>query len=103
MARMIFVNLPVKDVAKSTAFYPAIGFTRDPRFGNDVASAMNGSDGITLMILGHDFHRSSSRTRRSPTLRRDGRVPRRPGARTGLKLPATAAAGTARVSGMRMQ
>lgn len=83
MARMIFVNLPAKDVAKSTAFYQAIGFTRDPRFGNEVASAMNGSDGITVMILGHDFHRtfiphkeiadSTPRWPRSPTARRTNR------------------------------
>ncbi|HEV7288020.1 VOC family protein [Sphingomonas sp.] len=56
MPRMIFVNLPVKDVAASTAFYEAIGFTRDPRFSNEVASAMMWSDTITLMILGHDFY-----------------------------------------------
>jgi len=56
MTKMIFVNLPVKDVAKSTAFYEAIGFTKDPRFSNEMASAMQWSDTITLMILGHDFY-----------------------------------------------
>ncbi|MCR5871155.1 MULTISPECIES: VOC family protein [unclassified Sphingomonas] len=56
MAKMIFVNLPVRDVAASTAFYEAIGFTRDPRFSNEMASAMQWSDEITLMILGHDFY-----------------------------------------------
>ena len=56
MTKMIFVNLPVKDVAKSTAFYGAIGFTKDPRFSNEMASAMQWSDTITLMILGHDFY-----------------------------------------------
>ena len=56
MAKMIFVNLPVKDVAASTAFYEAIGFTKDPRFSNEMASAMQWSDTITLMILGHDFY-----------------------------------------------
>ena len=30
MPKMIFVNLPVTDVARSTAFYEAIGMTRDP-------------------------------------------------------------------------
>ncbi len=56
MAKMIFVNLPVKDVARSTAFYEAIGFTKDARFSNEVASAMMWSEEITLMILGHDFY-----------------------------------------------
>jgi uncharacterized protein len=55
---MIFVNLPVRDVAKATTFYEAIGFTRDPRFSNDRASAMVWSDTISFMLLGHDFYRS---------------------------------------------
>lgn len=55
MPRMIFVNLPVSDVARATAFYEAIGCTRDPRFSNDVASAMRWSDEIMFMLLSHDF------------------------------------------------
>ena len=56
MARMIFVNLPVKDVARSTAFYEAIGFTKDARFSNEHASAMVWSETITVMILARDFY-----------------------------------------------
>jgi uncharacterized protein len=55
MPQMIFVNLPVTDVAKSTAFYEAIGCTKDPRFSNEVASAMQFSDSIMFMLLGRDF------------------------------------------------
>jgi predicted lactoylglutathione lyase len=55
MPQMIFINLPVRDVAKSTAFYQAIGCTRDERFSGDHASAMVLSDTITFMILGHEF------------------------------------------------
>ena len=55
MPQMIFVNLPVKDVAKSTAFYEAIGCTKDERFSNEMASAMQLSDEIVFMILGRDF------------------------------------------------
>jgi uncharacterized protein len=58
MPRMIFVNLPVKDVAASTRFYEALGFTRDARFSNEQASAMIWSDTISFMLLGHDFYRS---------------------------------------------
>jgi predicted lactoylglutathione lyase len=58
MTQMIFVNLPVTDVAKSTAFYEAIGCTRDPRFSNEVASAMQLSDEIVFMILSHDFFKT---------------------------------------------
>ncbi|WP_404336990.1 VOC family protein [Sphingomonas sp. MMS12-HWE2-04] len=55
MPQMIFVNLPVTDVARSTVFYEAIGLTKDPRFSNGQASAMQLSDTIVFMILSHDF------------------------------------------------
>ncbi|WP_338501846.1 VOC family protein [Sphingomonas kaistensis] len=55
MARMIFINLPVADVAKATAFYEAIGLTKNPAFSNDVASAMVWSDIIHVMLLSRDF------------------------------------------------
>ena len=53
---MIFVNLPVADVAASTAFYRALGMTLDPRFSNAQASAMVWSDTISFMLLSHDFY-----------------------------------------------
>ena len=56
MTRMIFINLPVDDVARSTAFYQAIGFTKDDRFSNDQASAMVWSDAISVMLLDHAFY-----------------------------------------------
>lgn len=55
MAKMIFVNLPVADVAASTAFYEAIGATRNPQLSQDgAASAMVFSDTITFMLLSHE-------------------------------------------------
>ena len=30
MSKMIFVNLPVRDLAASTAFYEAVGGTKNP-------------------------------------------------------------------------
>jgi predicted lactoylglutathione lyase len=56
--QMIFVNLPVADVARSTAFYEAIGCVQDPRFSNEQASSMQLSDTIVFMLLGHDFFRT---------------------------------------------
>jgi uncharacterized protein len=56
MTQMIFVNLPVADVAASTAFYEAIGFTKDPRFSNEEASAMRWSETISFMLLSHRFY-----------------------------------------------
>ena len=54
--RMIFVNLPVKDVAASTAFYEAIGLTRNEAFSNAQAAAMNWTDTIHVMLLDHAFY-----------------------------------------------
>ena len=55
MPRMIFVNLPVADVAKSTAFYEALGFERNAAFSNDQASSMMWSDTIVVMLLAKPF------------------------------------------------
>lgn len=54
MAKMIFVNLPVADVAKATAFYEAIGCTHDISFcKGPEASMLVWSDTITFMLLDH--------------------------------------------------
>lgn len=58
MAKRIFVNLPVTDLAASTAFYEAIGMTRDPRFSNGAATAMVWTDAIGFMLLTHDLYRT---------------------------------------------
>ena len=55
MTKMIFVNLPVSDLAKATAFYQAVGFEKNDKFSNDVASGMVWSDVIHVMLLTHDF------------------------------------------------
>ncbi len=58
MPKMIFVNLPVGDVARATAFYEALGFEKNPQFSNEQASSMVWSDTIHFMLLSHDFFRS---------------------------------------------
>ncbi|MBX7483095.1 VOC family protein [Qipengyuania qiaonensis] len=55
MTQMIFVNLPVSDLAASTRFYEAVGFTRNPQFSNEMAACMVLSDAIHVMLLTHDF------------------------------------------------
>ena len=54
MSRMIFVNLPVTDLAASTTFYTAIGFTKNPEFSDDTASCMVLTNAISVMLLTHD-------------------------------------------------
>ena len=66
MAKMIFVNLPVKDLAVSKRFYEGIGCQNNPQFTDANAAMMVWSDTISFMLLTHGFSRPSRR-RRSPT------------------------------------
>ncbi|KGM54726.1 lactoylglutathione lyase [Lysobacter daejeonensis GH1-9] len=58
MTRMIFVNLPVADLAASMAFYEALGFTNNPQFTDDTAACMVWSETINVMLLTHDKWRT---------------------------------------------
>jgi predicted lactoylglutathione lyase len=57
MAKLIFVNLPVSDLARATAFYEAIGAVKNEQFCDDTASCMVFSDTIHAMLLTHDKFR----------------------------------------------
>lgn len=54
MVNKIFVNLPVKDLDKSTAFFKAIGFSFNPQFTDESAACMVLSDDIYAMLLTHE-------------------------------------------------
>ncbi|HRD58531.1 MAG TPA: glyoxalase/bleomycin resistance/extradiol dioxygenase family protein [Ferruginibacter sp.] len=54
MSKQVFINLPVKDLKKSMAFYEALGFTNNPQFTDDSAACMVWSDAIFVMLLTHD-------------------------------------------------
>ncbi|RYZ70652.1 MAG: lactoylglutathione lyase [Lysobacteraceae bacterium] len=54
MPRMIFVNLPVADLAASMKFYEALGFSNNPQFTDHTAACMVWSDTIHVMLLTHD-------------------------------------------------
>ncbi|MGH6786458.1 MAG: VOC family protein [Novosphingobium sp.] len=55
---MIFVNLPVADLARAKSFYEALGFTENPQFSDETAACMVLSETIYVMILSHDKWRS---------------------------------------------
>ena len=57
MAKMIFVNLPVSDLARSTAFYQAVGGEKNPQFCDGTASCMVFSDAIHVLLMTHDKYR----------------------------------------------
>lgn len=52
--KMIFVNIPVTDLARSVAFYEAVGATKNPQFSDDTAACMVLSETIYVMLLTHD-------------------------------------------------
>jgi hypothetical protein len=54
---MIFINLPVGDLARATAFYQAVGAKKNAQFSDDTASCMVLSDTIHVMLLTHDKFR----------------------------------------------
>jgi uncharacterized protein len=56
MPKMIFINLPVQDLAASTRFYEAIGCTKNPQFSDKNASSMVWSDAITFQLLSRDYY-----------------------------------------------
>ena len=53
MAKQIFINLPVRDLAKSKAFYEAVGAVNNPQFSDDTSACMVLSDAIFVMLLTH--------------------------------------------------
>src|ERR1700743_2127476 len=57
MAKMIFVNLPVSDLARSTAFYQAIGAVKNEQFSDNGCSCIAFSDTIQTMLMTHDKYR----------------------------------------------
>jgi len=57
MAKLIFVNLPVTDLQRATAFYEAVGAAKNQQFCDDTASCMVFSETIHTMLLTHDKFR----------------------------------------------
>ncbi len=51
MATKIFVNLPVKSLDKSVAFFTRLGFTFNPQFTDETATCMIVSEDIFVMLL----------------------------------------------------
>ncbi len=56
MPRMIFLNLPVRDLDAATRFYEAIGCTRNEQFSDERAASMMWSDAIIFQLLTHEYY-----------------------------------------------
>jgi predicted lactoylglutathione lyase len=55
MASQIFVNLPVKDLARSVEFFSKLGYSFDPRFTGEHATSMIVGENIYVMLLVESF------------------------------------------------
>ena len=69
MTKMLFVSLPVADLAASTAFYEALGFERNPQLCDDTGACMVWSEAIQVMLI------TDVRTPGSPYRESDTDVP----------------------------
>lgn len=56
--RKLFVNLCVRDVARSKAFFAKLGFEFDARFSNENALSMIVSPEASVMLLAEPFFRT---------------------------------------------
>jgi predicted lactoylglutathione lyase len=55
MFRQIFVNLPVKDMARSQAFFKALGLSFNPRFTNEQGACLEIGENFYAMLLVEPF------------------------------------------------
>ncbi|MDR7150799.1 putative lactoylglutathione lyase [Hydrogenophaga palleronii] len=55
MLRQIFVNLPIKDMARSQAFFKALGLTFNQQFTNEQGACLQIADNIYAMLLVEPF------------------------------------------------
>jgi uncharacterized protein len=55
MHSQIFVNLPVKDLKRSVAFFTKLGYTFNPQFTDENATCMIVGDNLFVMLLTEKF------------------------------------------------
>lgn len=58
MDKQIFVSLPVRDPARSAAFYVALGFTPHPQLHDESSACMVWSDAILVGLISHERWRT---------------------------------------------
>lgn len=73
MSKMMIVNLPVRDLSASTAFYVALGGTVNAQFSGEKSTSLMFSDSVGVMLLTHD-HYNEFTQRPIGDARRDSQV-----------------------------
>ncbi len=51
----MFVNLPIRDMARTRAFYEKVGYSFNPQFTNDQGACMVVGENIFVMLLVESF------------------------------------------------
>lgn len=61
MATQIYVNLPVKNLERSRAFFTSLGYGFDPQFSNESGACMVIDENIYAMLLVESFFQTFTR------------------------------------------
>ncbi len=69
--RMMFVNLPVRDLDRAKGFFGKLGFSFNPRFTDEKAACMVVSDVGYVMLLQEAFYRTFTRRELCDTRREE--------------------------------
>lgn len=67
--QQIFVNIAVRDLKKSMAFFSSLGFTFNPKFTDEKAACMIVNDGACFMLLSEPFMKGFTRRELCDTTR----------------------------------
>jgi predicted lactoylglutathione lyase len=58
MNKLVFINLPVKDLPRSRVFFESLGYHFNPQFSNDKGACLVISDTIHVMLLTEPFFKT---------------------------------------------
>lgn len=58
MISQVYINLPVADLAKSLAFFKALGFATNPQMSNEAGACVVINNSIYVMLSTHNLFRT---------------------------------------------
>ena len=58
MHKQIFVNLPIENMARSQAFFRALGYEFNPEFTNEQGACLVVGENLFVMLLVRDFYQT---------------------------------------------
>jgi predicted lactoylglutathione lyase len=58
MSQSLYLNLPIKNLEKSKAFFAALGYHFNPTYSNDIAACMVVNEHCSVMLLTDSFFKT---------------------------------------------